>query len=304
MALVLTCYAAAAAVTGYWAFSVAYGMDSSRSFISLAKNPLQVQPNHTEVTKWSPLFNALTLLNYVLSDGIVVWRAWIICRRDHRKYLWITIFFLVLTAITVFLTILFRVIALRPAPCDRHSADYDAGHVPAVKSNCNGRRWCYGMGPLAHDPQLRFLRAKAGSLRTNHILLLVVESGVFYCLSAIMVLLSSLIRLPEGTTLGDLYTPVNVQIAGAYPTIVILLASTTRSLSESSFTQGDDRYASQSIRFNGIIGSTSTPNQPSRIQFASNPALSSGSVRETLDILPEKGRHIHNLNRLSDDSSV
>ncbi|KAJ7187864.1 hypothetical protein C8R46DRAFT_1171180 [Mycena filopes] len=249
---------------GYWAYSVADGVDRSRSFIDLAKNPLKFQPDHTEVTKWSPLFNALTLLNYVLSDGIVVWRAWIICRRDHRKYLWITIFFLILTAITVFLTILFRVIGLVQSPIANLPTNSVLGRgidilqistlVTSLLSNLTATG-AVGATAWGHWRTIRaaFSESKAGSLRTNHILLLVVESGVFYCLSAIMVLLSSLIRLPQGT-LGDLYTPVNVQIAGAYPTIVLLLVSTTRSLSESSFTQGDDSYrdASQPIRFSGV----------------------------------------------------
>jgi len=62
----------------------------------------------------------------------------------------------------------------------------------------------------------------------------------------------SLIRLPYGT-LGDLYTPLNVQIAGAYPTIVLLLVSSQRSLTDA--TQFSD-----------------VPSRP--IEFDHNPALS------------------------------
>ncbi|KAJ7187863.1 hypothetical protein C8R46DRAFT_1340793 [Mycena filopes] len=297
---------------GYWAFSVAYGADTSRSFISLAKNPLQIQPDHTEVTKWSPLFNAITLLNYVLSDGIVVWRAWIICRRDHRKYLWITIFFLILTAITVFLTIIFRVIGLVQSPIANlplHSVLHrgiDILQISTVGTSLLSNLAATGaVGATAwgHWRTIRaaFSESQARSFRTNRIMLLVVESGVVYCLSAIVFLLSSLIRLPAAT-MGDLCAPVGVQIAGAYPTIVILLVSNTRSLSESSFVQGDDRYTSQPIRFNVTVGSASTPNQPQQIQFASNPVLSSGSMMETLDISPEKGQQLQN--QLSDESNV
>ncbi|KAJ7045893.1 hypothetical protein C8F04DRAFT_452508 [Mycena alexandri] len=57
---------------GYWAYSVADGVDRSHAFVNFARNPLLIQPDYTPVTQWSPLFNALTLINYVLSDGIVV----------------------------------------------------------------------------------------------------------------------------------------------------------------------------------------------------------------------------------------
>lgn len=58
--------------------------------------------------------------------------------------------------------------------------------------------------------------------RAESVLALVVESGILYCLSNVTVLAATLIRLPFGT-LGDIYTPVNVQIAGIYPTIVLLI---------------------------------------------------------------------------------
>ncbi|KAK0243188.1 hypothetical protein EDD85DRAFT_319644 [Armillaria nabsnona] len=45
------------------------------------------------------------------------------------------------------------------------------------------------------------------------------------------VLIATLIRLPYGT-LGDVYTPVNIQFAGIYPTIVLLLVSRQGALNE------------------------------------------------------------------------
>lgn len=96
----------------YWCYSVADGANRLYSYIGLAINPAKVLPDHTQVTRWSPLFDALTLLNYVVSDGIVVWRAWVICLRKHRMFLWITVVLLGLTALTVLLTIIFRIVDL------------------------------------------------------------------------------------------------------------------------------------------------------------------------------------------------
>ncbi|KAJ7761086.1 hypothetical protein B0H16DRAFT_1415171 [Mycena metata] len=315
----------------YWAYSVADGVDRSRSFINLAKNPAMIQPDHTVVTQWSPLFNALMLLNYVLSDGIVVWRAWIICRRNHRKYLWTTVVFLVLTALTVFLIILFRVIGMIQSPIvsiptgSPLAKGINVLQVTALGTSLLSNLTATGaVGATAwghwRTMSTTFSPGKSSSLRTSRILVLVVESGVLYCLSAILVLLSSLIRLPQGT-LGDLYTPVNVQIAGAYPTIVLLLVSMKRSLSESFFTEGSTSSAafnsgsmpSEPIRF---VKEGSVPISTTRMHFASNPALSVVSATEfvlsfpdfidtpTPRPLPHPPSEKDGRNRLSDDSFV
>ncbi|KAJ7881412.1 hypothetical protein B0H13DRAFT_935198, partial [Mycena leptocephala] len=305
----------------YWAFSVADGVDRMYEFIGLAVNPFKVTFDHTEVTKWSPLFNAVTLINYVLSDGVVVWRAWVICLRNHRKYLWITVVFLALTALTVTLTIVFRIAGLIVSPIDNlpKGSVLDRGidilQICTLATSLLSNFTATGvvaatawLGPLSNHSSA-FSKGKANSLKSNRILLLVVESGVLYCISALTVLTASLIRLPQGT-LGDLYTPVNVQIAGAYPCVVLLLVSTTKSLSESSFT--DDSYLgtgstpSQPIRF-GSNSTESTTGKPISIHFARNPAMSgiSGTESTIMDISStrpseEKGRQ----NRLSDDSFV
>ena len=49
--------------TAYWIYSVADGVDRINGLISLGKDPSLPQYPHTEVTKWSPLFNALVLVN-------------------------------------------------------------------------------------------------------------------------------------------------------------------------------------------------------------------------------------------------
>ncbi|KAF8199815.1 hypothetical protein K438DRAFT_1671770 [Mycena galopus ATCC 62051] len=319
----------------YWAYSVADGVDRMYQYIALAINPFQTIPDHTAVTQWSPLFNAVTLINYVLSDGVVVWRAWIICLRNHRKYLWVTIVFLGITAVTVALTVAFRVANLIVSPINDLPSGSILGAginilqvvtlVTSLLSNltATGVVWATAVG---HWRTIRSTLSgtKTSSLRTNHILLLVVETGVLYCISALVVLVSVLIRLPQGT-LGDLYTPVNVQIAGAYPCIVLLLVSTKKSLNESSF--ADDEVssswgstskstASHAIRFVPVAGSNSTSQTSTVIgdhdlqkpmQFARNPAMSAGTIRNSvMDISSPRpstekiGRH----NRLSDDSFV
>ncbi|KAJ6489514.1 hypothetical protein C8R47DRAFT_959329, partial [Mycena vitilis] len=229
----------------YWVYSVANGVDKMQQVIDLALHPFEETFDHTTVTKWSPLFNAIMLINYVLSDGVVVWRAWIICLRNHRKYLWITVGFLAMTAITVLLTIIFRIVGQAVSPIDslRQGSALKSGIDnlqvitlgTSLLSNFTATG-VVGVTAWRHywTTAAVFSKEKTSSLRTNHILLLVVETGVLYCVSAVIVVLSSVIRVPIGT-LGDLYTPINVQFAGAYPCVVLLLVSSKKSLSESSF---------------------------------------------------------------------
>jgi hypothetical protein len=100
----------------FWSYSVVYAADKVQAQIDLtSKSSI---PAHDNITQWSPLFNAVVMINvrlsfpllsicihyltmisqFVLSDGVVVWRAWVISHRDLRKYLWVTMGFLVLTA--------------------------------------------------------------------------------------------------------------------------------------------------------------------------------------------------------------
>ena len=76
--------------------------------------------------------------------------------------------------------------------------------------------------------RIAFSESNGTSTRASGILLLVVESGVLYCIAAVRTatnfsggllnylqltaLFSSLIHLPQGT-LNDLYTPINIQLA-------------------------------------------------------------------------------------------
>ncbi|KAJ6594292.1 hypothetical protein B0H19DRAFT_1094857 [Mycena capillaripes] len=207
----------------YWAYQLADGVDRMYQLVDLAVHPFQETFDHTAVTQWSPLFNALTLINYVLSDGVVVWRAWIICLRNQRKYLWITMGFLGITAITVSLTIIFRIAGTIISPINNLpegsviKSGIDILQIITLLTSLLSNFTATGVvGATAwrHYKTIRaaFSEDKTSSLRTNRILLLVIESGVLYCLSALTVLVSSLIRLPQGT-LGDLYTPINVQIA-------------------------------------------------------------------------------------------
>ncbi|KAE9390780.1 hypothetical protein BT96DRAFT_832962, partial [Gymnopus androsaceus JB14] len=71
--------------TVYWIASISTLIQLIRAWF------LSVDPDTQTIPNYLPLFNALVLVNkryfYILTDGVVVWRAWVICAADGRKAL-------------------------------------------------------------------------------------------------------------------------------------------------------------------------------------------------------------------------
>ncbi|KAJ6487115.1 hypothetical protein C8R47DRAFT_515635 [Mycena vitilis] len=268
----------------YWAYSVTDCVDRMKHYVQVAQNLGELTDDHDGVTKFSPLFNALILVNYIFSDGVVVWRAWIISSRNYRKYLCVTIAFWALTAVTVTSTIVFRIIALIQSPyAQLPDSSYLVKGVNILQlcnlafsliSNLSATA-VVGITAWHHRQSIRAAFAdNKKSTKADRILVLVVESGLLYCVSGLAVLAASLIRLPHGT-LGDIYTPINVQIAGAYPPLVLLLVSMQRSLNETTFLDTfEGSRPSRPIQFGGPALSGDHRAQALSIQFASNPEIS------------------------------
>jgi len=226
----------------FWSYGVVYAADKVQAQIEMTSQ--SSIPDHDNITQWSPLFNAVVMINFVLSDGVVVWRAWVISHRDLRKYLWVTMGFLALTAVAVFVLIGFRITAFIQSPIDDLSKNnflrpaidilQISTGVLSLVSNLSATA-VVGITALRHRRILRdAFTDEAATTRADQLLALIVEAGAVYCLSTAIVLVSAFIRLPHGT-FGDLYGPINVHVAGAYPPVVILLVSMNRSLDETAF---------------------------------------------------------------------
>ncbi|KAG7093116.1 hypothetical protein E1B28_009401 [Marasmius oreades] len=189
---------------------------------------------------------AVCTINYFLSDCTVLWRAWVLCRMDIKYLLYIPLFFLFACACTCTATIVIRItiecmrVGDGPEPPHlTHALDIvQVGNllfslvvnilstlIVALKA-WRHRRW------IKHDLALDHRKTKA-----EKVLVILVESGLLYSICGVIALASTLIRLPIGT-LGDMYSPVNFQIAGMYPILVLLLVSRGNSLEETSAFQG------------------------------------------------------------------
>ncbi|KAJ6499013.1 hypothetical protein C8R45DRAFT_100859 [Mycena sanguinolenta] len=219
----------------YWAFRVADLISRIQIFI---ENPQTLQAVSTPVTHLLTLFNALPLINYILCDGVVIWRARLLCSDDHHKHMYLPLFFLGLTTVAVAGIIGLRTASTVIRGISKKPTFVDAINVLQVSvinmsliSNLSSTG-VVGITAWQHRQAIRdgFNKTSKG----DQILRILLDSGVLYCLAQCFGLAATFIRLPYGT-LGDLYSPVNYQIAGAYTPIVLLLVSAQKSMSEMSF---------------------------------------------------------------------
>ncbi|KAJ7497684.1 hypothetical protein FB451DRAFT_1212407 [Mycena latifolia] len=262
----------------YWAYCIAYTVEIMQAYGD--SRVTSFDTGHNTITEWSPVFNAVVSINYVLGDAVVAWRAWIISQRKLRKYLWIAIVFVVLTAMAVFTTIGFRITGFIQYSIENSQESSYLGRtvdiLQMVTIACSLTSNIIATAVVGATAwrHRRIIRAalKDDRTRADKILALVVESGVFYCISGVVILVASLAQLPHGT-LGSLYSPIHLEVAGAYPPIVILLVSTKRSLSESTFSDTDS--------------SEFTPSEPIQIASARTSPTSTISAPELMD--PSQG---------------
>lgn len=97
-----------------------------------------------------------------------------------------------------------------------------------------------------HRCEVRQYIADAASRgkRTESVLALLVESGLAYCVSNIIMVVSLGLQLPYGTV-ADIYAPVNVQLAGMYPTVVLMIVSLRMTVEESTLDTSKSHDAQQ-----------------------------------------------------------
>ncbi|KAH8985042.1 hypothetical protein EDB86DRAFT_2390614 [Lactarius hatsudake] len=221
------------------------------------------------------LFNALAPINYVLTDGVVVWRAWIICRDECRKLLRAPIVMLVLTMFGVASTIGVRIfINIDPANREDRLADIidvfqEITYISSLITNILGtgiislKAWRYRRWIVADLQHVVDKRTKA-----ERVLALLVESGVFYIFSGAFMVASSLIRLPGSHfTLESLYSQAAVHLAGMYPAIVVILVNREASMDKTVFNSTLPTTISNSQQASSQFRTSRTPARQAKPLF-------------------------------------
>ncbi|KAF7376456.1 hypothetical protein MSAN_00061200 [Mycena sanguinolenta] len=218
----------------YWVYAFVAVVDRIAVFFDHPSNPNSLTDSHDTVTRWSPLFNAVLLINYIFSDAVVVWRAWVISWQNYRRYLFVTIVFFVLTTLCVAGVIVFRLITQIVAPYGPlpQSFNYLVEGIDILQISVFGLSLISNISATAavgatawrHRQTIYAAFADKKISRANQILTLMVES-----VDRVNFVIHSSAFWDAGySAIRDIFTPISVQIAGAYPSVVLLLVSTQK----------------------------------------------------------------------------
>ncbi|KAJ7049661.1 hypothetical protein C8F01DRAFT_724521 [Mycena amicta] len=243
----------------FWVYDVAYGVGEMQNYV----DPTNVHwaTFFRRVTVPFNLFNAVVLVNFVFTDAIVIWRAWVICS-EHRKFLFIPAIFFLLTTVSTAGLIVLRVIDV--------SADskWIAAHKPLTKAinvlqltfittSLLSNMTATGLIGITAWRHRRAIRSTfTNKSKVNQILWRLLESGMLYCVAGILGIVTQLIRLPYGT-LNDMLLPLDIQIAGAYaPAVLLLISSQASTLGETEFLGTVPNFG------------TTAPTEPERVRLS------------------------------------
>ncbi|KAF7321782.1 Arsenical pump-driving ATPase [Mycena kentingensis (nom. inval.)] len=205
-----------------------------QAFVNEPSNPAP----HIPEVRFLAFFNALATINFIMSDGLIVWRARLICAPEHRKYMLLPCFFAVIGGLSVM-----ALIGLRIAEICSPVLDDDLMLVRVIDfiqisalnlSLISNLTTTAVVGVTAWQHRQTVRDGFKESTEGDRILKLLLESGVVYCLFGIGGLVSTFIRLPYNT-LGDLYVPISVIFASAYTPAILLLVHSKRDLNEPTF---------------------------------------------------------------------
>ncbi|KAI0258320.1 hypothetical protein BC834DRAFT_835840 [Gloeopeniophorella convolvens] len=245
---------------------------------------IPIDPTTSATTICLPLFSALVLVNYVLTDGVVVWRAWVLCNDDNRKLLVASIFFLGCTSLMVGATIAIRIALTVVSPSDPRQQPLTqainvgqvGGLVLSLVTNILATS-AVALKAWRRRKEIAGIDIVERTSRAGKALALLVESGALYIVSLATGLVCVLIRVPDGT-LGDLYAPVNTQIAGIYPIIILLPVNQGHSLDKTVF-------PSKRIRMPMIMGTGSCVPCLDTIRFNSGTSTPGSEDQDSKDSL-------------------
>ncbi|KAF7305972.1 hypothetical protein HMN09_00751700 [Mycena chlorophos] len=275
--------------TGFWAYSVAHVVGATQNFIAPTNEDWATF--FARVSVPFNLWNAIVLVNFCISDGIVIWRAWVICRRNRRLVLLVPSVFLLFTVLATSGLIVLRTFEVATSPFNSKSPVVFVISVlqlsnmtTSLLSNISATA-IIGVEARAHRRAVQYSFKKKTT--ATQVLFVLLETGLLYCATGVIGILSQLIRLPHGT-LNDLLLGVNIQLAGAYAPAILLLVNATTSVTETEAmgtlptipTSGAHSTKPHDglIRVPGRGGKTPVL---SVLQFASNPGSSSLGLDET-----------------------
>ncbi|ESK85691.1 hypothetical protein Moror_9918 [Moniliophthora roreri MCA 2997] len=204
---------------------------------------------------------SLFLLNMIVGDGVVIWRAWVLCGHSRlQKLVYIPI-------VMVMAAFAFVVIAL---DCLGNNGFVSQSTESSGSKTCQwGEPIAWGISLMTNITSTSIIAARAwghhcfvcktfGSKRrrsqAENVLLILVDSGFIYCLFWLSQLIL-FFPVAFGTPAQRMYSILSgmgEQISGLYPTLIIILVNMQRSMSDSPDLLSSAKFKSGN---NGIISS-------------------------------------------------
>ncbi|KAI0049834.1 hypothetical protein FA95DRAFT_1603999 [Auriscalpium vulgare] len=186
------------------------------------------------------LLTSIATLNFVLGDGIVVWRAYVIWDRN-RHILCVPFLLLLITLGTSVWQIMYTIFRVRVQANVDHA--YQIGLFMTLLTNVVATG-IIGYRAWQHYRSSSVVQIRIGRDRALTVLLLLVESGALYC-----------------------------AVWGMYPTVVIVLCKLQASYSNTIMDMRDDGLPLPVLAPDASVASSSSSNNrdPVRVQFATLP---------------------------------
>jgi len=194
---------------------------------------------------WLPIVNAaFQPINFIFTDGVVVWRAWALCSDQNRTVLMFPVIILGINTLLYLFTVAISAGMVIVLEAGRESMGIHLNHVIVSTQVAN-----LALSLLTNIFATSLIAVKAWKFRKTlmtsgvgirnpprviRILALIVESGMLYIFIGVVALVSLFIHLPFGT-LSDIFALLTSQFAGMYPILVLLLVETNRSLDTTCF---------------------------------------------------------------------
>ncbi|THU83203.1 hypothetical protein K435DRAFT_971657 [Dendrothele bispora CBS 962.96] len=203
------------------------------------------EASQSEISRFGQPSEALFLLNMMVGDAVVVWRAWVIWERRHALILFPVI--CLLAALGFAIT---DIICLH------------ASSLPTASTIPIGARICVWAEPISWALSLltnivstsliaikawlfrQAIKQLLGSTpprsRAHRIMILLVESGFIYCFFWIgeVVLFIPIDRNSNAQFAWVFFASIGDQISGIYPTAIIVLVSLQQTFVETTFGPG------------------------------------------------------------------
>ncbi|KAK0470048.1 uncharacterized protein EV420DRAFT_86304 [Desarmillaria tabescens] len=174
----------------------------------------------------SGLFSLLALecVNFVIGDGIVLWRAWILCNRG-RWILWVSSILGIATFTTTTTALLHTPGSIRLPSTD--SPFTGARSTTAMILTLSINLWATSLIACRTWTHYRMIRSLTGSsfisqfCKQHGILSLIIESGVFYCCTWFATVFVAVLKS------NGIYIMfcMLAQLTAIYPTLIIALVS-------------------------------------------------------------------------------